>query len=108
MPSQLPLLTVACSFQNYVTACIYNPKNHQANDSYLLQLLLLTVAVLLDNTVELLCFQASHVSLGSHPGCLLGGPCLSQVPVGGCHTLPGSLLLLPPLTLIGFCVPMSR
>ena len=76
--------------------------------AYLLQLLLLAVAVLLDNPVELLGFQARHVSLGGHPSRLLGCPGVSQVPVGCCHALASCLLLLPPFTLVGFGVPTDR
>lgn len=80
----------------------------RCTSAYLLQLLLLAVAVLLNDAVEFLSLHTRHVSLGCHPSSLLGGPGLSQVPVGCCHVLTGCLLLLPPLTLVSFGVPTGN
>ena len=90
----------------YTSVCIHD--TFRCSSVYLLQLLLLAVAILLDNTVELLGFQARHVSLGGHPSRLLGRPGLSQVPVGCCHTLTSCLLLLPPFALVSFGVPTGN
>jgi len=100
----------------YTSVCIYDTvyasecthDTFRCASAYLLQLLLLTVAILLNNTVKLLGLQARHVSLGGHPSSLLGGPGLSQVPVGGCHALTSCLLLLPPFTLVSFGVPAAH
>jgi len=90
----------------YISICIYD--TFRCASAYLLQLLLLTVAILLNNAVELLGLQARHVSLGGHPSRLLGGPGLSQVLIGCCHTLTSCLLLLPPFTLVSFGVPTGN
>ena len=75
---------------------------------HLLQLLLLNVAVLFHNAVELLSLQASHICLGRHTSSLLCCPSLCQVPIGSRHPLTRSLLFLPPLTFIRFSVSVKQ